>query len=260
LRAETEICLLQAGQAEDHQSRSDQEHDRERHFGSNQECVRPVFPASPIATAARLLEDLSSVDAPSTQRRQYANDEAGEDGDEHRQAEHPKVNVCLAQPRQSGRRPETHRLYHECGDANAKHPAYGGHHRTLRQELPEDMSALRAERDADRQLTLLADVTHERETGHIGAGKQQDERSSAQQQQEGGANAPHHGFMQFADSGTDIGIDQLCQRRQLRLSLRGVTSARSRPISESEKFCRVRSGLSGGYDTGTQSSVAESGN
>ncbi len=95
-RVEARQVALLAQEAAHHEAGAHEQHHRQRDLGDEERAASPL-PRPPLAAAPAFLQDLVQVDARGPQRGQQAEDEARDDGDREREAQHARVDADVAQ-------------------------------------------------------------------------------------------------------------------------------------------------------------------
>src|SRR5690348_5134823 len=100
----SEVMLLDMEEAADHQSGSDQEHQRQRDLSCDQSLAEPLPCCSSGAASAGFFEGMNQVGLRYLNCRDHAKNQAGEDHYESRESQHAQVERNFIQAREIGRR------------------------------------------------------------------------------------------------------------------------------------------------------------
>ena len=109
-----------------------------------------------------------------------------------RETENERIDTDLAQ---AGQRRGPHRDEQPQppeGDREAGKATYGTEHHALREQLPDDMPALGAQRGAYRHLSLPSFRTNDEQVGDVGARDEQHDRHGPQEDPENVPDIPDH--------------------------------------------------------------------
>ena len=138
--------------------------------------------------------------------RHEPEDSATDDRERERKREHRAVEPNGVETRQIPRRerhetPNTEAGQQDTGDASRERED-----ETLREQLPRDASATRAQGRADRQLGLSRGRASKGEAGHVHAGNEQNESDRAKQNEERTPYGTDELFMQRDQPRAEPGI------------------------------------------------------
>ena len=193
VRSISGLDALQAEEAGEQQACADQQHHRDGHLRHDQRALNPLAAAGVAGLAAALLQRRDEIDA-AAERRQRAEQHAGQDRHAKREDQHHRIEPDFAGAR---REPANERRQHADGDpgeANADRSADGRQQRALGEQLPHQPAASRAERGAHRQLAIAAKHPRQREVGDVRARNQQHQSGDAEQDQQQLARAARQRF------------------------------------------------------------------
>ena len=190
-RLEAGVHGREPGEAPHQQARPRQQHDGERHLGHGQRGPCPLQRRATARTAAAFLQRGHQLRASRLQRRRETEEQSGEQRHAQREQQHRRVHVSVRDARRAPlqRHQEPHARH---GDPHAQRAPGERQHHALRQNLPHDVPARRAERRAQRELPLPRRGARQHEARHVGARDQQHQRHGGHQDLERRLDEPHH--------------------------------------------------------------------
>ena len=189
---ESRVDLSEAKEALHQEARPGHEHERDGHL-SRHKCLTDALAApargpgaSPVGQCAR------EISAHRVQRGRQPEQDAGEQGDAERVAEHPQVDPDRIQPRHRGRRGE-HQSLHPPDRQQQARPV-----RRPPRAAALSVSSWRTSRDRpgperrpERDLPLPRLRPREQQARHVGARDQEQQRHGAKQHQQRGPHLAH---------------------------------------------------------------------
>ena len=192
---ESRTNLLQRDEASHHQSRTDQQHEREGHFRNHEHAahadlrlrrgrIRPG-PQRPV-----------HVDAGGAQRRDEAERERRRGGDADSKQQNVRVDPDGIHTGQVRRiHPHEPARTQPC-EEDTKQPAKSREHQTLRRQLPQQPAAARAKRTTHCQFTFAGGGAREQQVGDIRTGNQQEHADRPEECDERGTHVLDHIILQ----------------------------------------------------------------
>ena len=213
-RVEAEIDPLQRPQRPQHQSRADEEHDRERHLGDDQSVPEAGAPAAGRGVAASFLHRLGQIRLEQARGRRDAEDDRGHERDADGEQQHAPVDRRSGDAGNARRVPPGEEPHADPGERQAGGGADAGEHQALGQQLAHDPGRPRAERGAHRHLALARFRAREQQVGDVGAGDQQQEADRAEEQPDRAAHGADDFLAQRQHHGVELhlrGIEALAR-------------------------------------------------
>ena len=192
------ICKHHPSDAPHHQPRAGQQHEREREIADDQEMARATRAAA--GSSARVgRERLTQPERRAAERRNKAEAETRERGDDEREREHPSVETHLIEARDRDRGDRRHALKTNSRDRQTERAAGEAEDRALGQQLPDQAPAAGAKRRADRDLARPVHRPREEQVGDVRAGNQHHEPDRAQQHEQGRAHRTGDRYLERHD-------------------------------------------------------------
>ena len=183
---EAGVEAVETGQAAQHQTRPDQQHEREGHLERHETAAQTA--AHRVGRGARR-RDAQALVEPAAQ--QVAERRHGQqDGDQQREARHERHDRQIeleaeARELRAPRQQPIDAAKRERDRGEAERAAEAGQHEALREQLPQQRRGAGAERPPHRDLALALDRTRERDVADVGERHQHQERHGPEQQQHG---------------------------------------------------------------------------
>src|SRR6185369_17085725 len=174
---------LQAGQAFDEQSCSDEQHHRESDFGDNKYTSQSS--ASRVGCgASAFFQRLVQVGLGALQRRGDAEDEPGQHRNPKRKAENSLADCDSRHSRQVFRRKSHQEIDGPSREQQAERAAHKRKQQALDEQLPKKPRAARSHRRANREFLFSGGGSREQQVGYVRARDQQHNADRRQQQQQ----------------------------------------------------------------------------
>jgi len=171
-RVHARVLGRHLGEAPHHQAGTDEEHERERHFGGDQRAPDPHVAVGALLGRA---EGGGGAVGRHPERGEEPEGDRRDEGEPQREEEDSARELDLVE---AGQRPHAHRLQHpehQRGDTHARDGPRGGQDAALGEELADDPAAGRAERRAHRDFSLAGRASCEDGARQIGARHEQHE-------------------------------------------------------------------------------------
>ncbi len=185
-RLEAEVGLLQADEAAQQQARADEQHERDGDLRDDQKAARTPDARLGGSAAPRLLEREVEVGLRDLQPRQQSHQQTRRQRDERREGQHPHVHTRLVEPREP--QPFGHEREQGFDAPQGQHdPERAARQRqqnALREQLPHDPPARRAERRAYRHLLVTRRRAREQKVRDVGARDEQHEADRAEEDEQ----------------------------------------------------------------------------
>ena len=176
---------LELDETLDQQSGASEEHQRECHFGDDQETAQPAARTAKAALALRIpspsLEPGMEIGPRRADCWRQAKDDAGEDRYGERERENRSVDAEHVEPRDVAGIDRPYDIETRQRDQQADRPAHQAEQHALEKQLSHQALPRRAERGADRHFFLAAGGTRQQQVGDIRAGDQQHERDRSEE-------------------------------------------------------------------------------
>ena len=150
VRVEARIDTPQRLEAAQHQSRPDQEHEGERHFDGDECPLGPM--ASPTGPATRFPEDVLHVGVRTPHRGCKTEHDGCEEARGHREDQDSAVDRDIIGPRERAWQKGQGRASAGGRQQKPERPPECGENDALREELPHQARAARAQCDANGEL------------------------------------------------------------------------------------------------------------
>ena len=184
VRVESGIDAAERHRRADEQRRSDQQHQRQRHFDDDQDRAHLVLPEAGARPSAAFLQRRRQIGLRALQRRNQSEDDAGRQRHGDREGDDAPVEARRAAPFSPTRGSPAVLTDEQRADAGPAHeqPEHAAGEReddAFGQQLPDDAAARSADGGADRDLAPAAGRAHQQQVGDVGARDQQHEADGA---------------------------------------------------------------------------------
>jgi hypothetical protein len=170
-----------AAEALHHQRRADHEHDRERHFGDDQQAAEPLTVSADRRLAA-LAQRFHQVDVQRPQRRRQTEDDRRRDAERQGEGDHGPVQADRRERRKAGRIDRHQDAQARRGKAEPEDRARQGEHHAFGEKLAHQAIRRRADRRAHRHLAQPRIAADQQQVRHVRTRDQQQEADRAHQQ------------------------------------------------------------------------------
>ena len=214
--AESGIHLLKLPQAADQQAGADEQHDRHRDFGDDQQLARAAADRRALRAAA-FLQRVVEVLLRQVEGRHQAEQHARRHRRDQREDEHAAVQSDLIGARDAGRGKRGQRACGPERDQQAAGGAEQAERRALGQHLPHQLLSIRANRRAQGELTQPAGAVRQQEVRDVRARDEQDDDDRRAEQKDDRPRFADHRFEERIHLHALIGV----ARRELLLEARG---------------------------------------
>ena len=165
-----------------HQSRGDQQHERERDLCGHQQLSRAMLTARRGLPAAAVVQGRG--DRREAQERDRAEHERREQAQRRGEDDDHRIDPDFVEPRQSGGTERDQQTNTAPGEREAKRAADHSEQRALRQEVARQPSRAGAERATDRDFTVTRFRANEEQVGDVRARHEQHEADRREQDPE----------------------------------------------------------------------------
>src|SRR5262245_40245196 len=183
LRVKAGINSLQPREAANEQPRAKEQNERYRDFENDQRVAQPLGPHAARALSA-LFERLCQVEPRRLERRREAEDDAGRERYPQCEAEHRRVDLHLRQVEQIGRGERYEQIGPPPRQRQSGQAAQPGEQQTLGQQLPDDATAIRAQRSAHGNFPPPPRGARQQQVGNVRAGDQEHHPDRAEQHEQ----------------------------------------------------------------------------
>src|SRR5262245_24787275 len=188
--AKARIDLQQFLEAPDEQASADEHDDRQRDLGHHQRAAE-VAQLDAGRTPAAFLQCLIEINAGNFERRQRAEQNAGQQARAEGERERRPVNTYRLEtrdlPRHDSQQARPQYRYAQGGQRKSRDSAEQRQQQAFDQKLPNQTATPGAYCGANRQFTLSSRRLRQQQVGDVRAGDQQDERDGREDQQNYGA-------------------------------------------------------------------------
>ena len=178
-----EVGLLQKHEAAHHQSRADEKHERERHFGDHERVTHPLALRAARASASAFLERVDQLRIRRLERRRQAEQHAGDRADAERERKYPPVKIEPNPVRDFVRQRGQHQVHTPDSEEQTERAADHSEDETFRQQLPDDLPAGRAQGEADSNFFPARRTPSQEKIRHVRARDQVHEKHRAHHEQ-----------------------------------------------------------------------------
>ncbi len=214
--AETGIDFLQTAETVDQQDGADEQDERKRDFGDEQNGAEAAR-LPPGCPARRIFQRIDRIAPRGMKRRDETQDEAGDEGKRQREPEHVQVESDFQHARDEVFRDLLEQIEAPDGKERSENPSDARGQHALSQELQDDASARRAERGADGDLFPARGEPGQQKIRDIRAG---DEQHAADRGEKGEQHRPLRSDKIFME-----GDDAHAGFRVHLLGIRGLVAA-----------------------------------
>ena len=167
--------MLEPPEAPDQKAGADEQRDRERDLAHDERVAQPLTPRTSTRTSGAFLQRLDQVWPGRLDCRDDAEEQAREKGRDERESKDSSVNRQLVEPGQGVRRVRQQHPTRSLGDREAEHATDRREHQCFDDELPDDSSAVGAQRRANRDLALPLGRARKEQARNVAAGDEQHE-------------------------------------------------------------------------------------
>jgi hypothetical protein len=178
------IDAQQANERLNEQHRADEQHDRHRDFDDDQEIARAVRALRTNRSACSLSQGVANICTSGLERRYQAERDARHARDDQREPDDSQVQRRIGGARQADRREDRERVQGKPGDGQAYHAGRERDDEAFDQQLTQEALAIRAERSADRHLTLPGGRAHQQQVRDVGTRYQENEAYGGQEHEQ----------------------------------------------------------------------------
>ena len=178
-----EVGLLQKHETAHHQSRADEEDERERDFGDHERVTHPLALRAARASASAFLERVDQLRIRRLERRRQAEQHARDRADAERERKHPPVKIEPNPVRNFVRQRGQHQVHTPDSEEQTERAADHSEDETFRQQLPDDLPAGRAQGEADSNFFRARRAPSQEKIRHVRAGDQVHEKHRAHHEQ-----------------------------------------------------------------------------
>ena len=173
LRWDTRDHVLDRHEGADEEAGSDQQHQRQRHFGDHETLAEKRLTGAAGQAPSRLSHRLRDVASAAVQRRRQAAEHAGQRGQREREDQHRPVQRDFRFVRDGTRRHQReNRRQAGIGEQHADDAGGERQDQALGEQLPNQSASAGAQRGADRHLALTRRRLRQQQVRHVGAGDQ----------------------------------------------------------------------------------------
>ena len=229
----------QAHEAVQGEAGADEQDDGQGDFRDDERDAEPLPRASRAGAAAAGAQRIGRIGRRALHRRREAEDQRRHEREQERRQEDAAVERRVGEPRNVGRPERDQRRRAPAGERERARRADRIEHRRLRQELPHEPPAPRAERLADRDLAVARGRARQQQVGDVRARDEHDEADGAEEDVERRLHVAHRVVLQRRHAGAHVLVGVGILRREragdaadlgVRL-LHGVTDGFSRPTT-----------------------------
>ena len=184
IRVESRVDATQRDETAQHQSRPDEQNERERYFRDDHAMTQLPPAAKTRGTPPNRAQDVHHVSTRRTQRRNEAAQDRRDETGQYREGQHPWIDGDRLEAGQILRSEREQRLDATPRQREPQDRSDDSDDQAFGQHLAHELQPSRADRGAHRQFATASRGTHDEQVRDVRTGDEQDERDGAHQRQD----------------------------------------------------------------------------